>query len=138
MITGTLMERESSDAWTGFTRFILLNERPPDGYTLSRGRLARKQTTSRPDNVLPDKWKRMSDASKRKAKQKWTIEKPELENARQLRGMEIPMPAAMPCFAPVNCCSSIGKHKTKCACIVDADESMGIRLEGSGRRMGTT
>ena len=25
-------ERELSDAWTGFTRFILLNERPPDGY----------------------------------------------------------------------------------------------------------
>ena len=24
------MERELSDAWTGFTRFILLNERPPD------------------------------------------------------------------------------------------------------------
>ena len=24
-------ERELSDAWTGFTRFILLNERPPDG-----------------------------------------------------------------------------------------------------------
>ena len=25
-------EREVSDAWTGFTRFIELNERPPDGY----------------------------------------------------------------------------------------------------------
>ena len=28
-------EKELSDAWTGFTRFILLNERPPDGYTFS-------------------------------------------------------------------------------------------------------
>ena len=28
-------ERELSDAWTGLTRFILLNERPPDGYTWS-------------------------------------------------------------------------------------------------------
>ena len=28
--------RELSDAWTGFTRFILLNERPPDGHTWSR------------------------------------------------------------------------------------------------------
>ena len=27
----------------------------------------------------------MSDASKRKAKQKWAIEKPKLDNARQLR-----------------------------------------------------
>ena len=29
-------ERELSDAWTGVTRFILLNERPPDGFSLSR------------------------------------------------------------------------------------------------------
>ena len=111
-------ERESSDAWTGFTRFILLNERPPDGYTRSGSRLTRKPTTSRPDNVWPDMWKQMSDASKRKAKHKWAIEKPKLDNARKLRGiffielededfknimknarrkLEIPMPAAMPC-----------------------------------------
>ena len=36
-------EKELSDAWTGFTRFILLNERPPDGNTWSGWRLARKQ-----------------------------------------------------------------------------------------------
>ena len=47
----------------------------------------RKQTTSRPDNVWPDMWKRMSDAPKRKAKQNWAIEKPKLDNARQLRGI---------------------------------------------------
>ena len=29
----------------------------------------------------------MSDASKRKEKQKWAIEKPKLENARRLRGI---------------------------------------------------
>ena len=28
-------ERELSDAWTGFTRFVRLKERPPDGYTWS-------------------------------------------------------------------------------------------------------
>ena len=60
----------------------------------------------------------MSDASKRKEKQKWSIEKRKLDNARRLRGtyfidpddeefkdimknahrkLEIPMPAAMPC-----------------------------------------
>ena len=60
----------------------------------------------------------MSDASKRKEKQKWAIEKPKLDNARRLRGIysidpddevfndimknarrkwELPMPAAMPC-----------------------------------------
>ena len=117
-------------------------------------RLTRKQTTSRPDNVWPDMCKHVSDASKRKVKQKWAIEKPKLDKARQFRGiffnepgdeelkhtmenarrkLEIPMPAAMPCKTPVNCrgdtFSSIGNHKTKYACIVDADESMRIRLE---------
>ena len=92
---------------------------------------------------------------KSKAKQKWAIEKPKLDNVRQLRGiffietndeefkhtmknarrkLEIPKPAAMPCKTPVNCrgetCRNFGKHKTKHACIVDADESMRIRLEG--------
>ena len=48
------------------------------------------------------------------------------------------MPAAMPCKTPVNCrgetCSSIGKRKTKYACIADADEYMRIRLEGVPQR----
>ena len=44
-------ERELSDAWTGFTRFILLNEKPPEGYTWSGERLTRKQKTSRLDDV---------------------------------------------------------------------------------------
>ena len=64
----------------------------------------------------------MSDAAKRKAKQNWIIEKPKLDNARQLRGiffiepddelfkhtmnnarrkLEIPIPAAMPCKIPI-------------------------------------
>ena len=47
-------EKELSDAWTDFTRFILLNERPPDGYTWYGERLTRKQTTSRPDDVWSD------------------------------------------------------------------------------------
>ena len=101
----------------------------------------------------------MSDASKRKAKQKWIIEKPKLDNARRLRGifsiepddeeikhtmkkdrrkLKIPMPAAMPCKTRFNCCGetcrNIGKHKTKYACIVDADESMRKRLEGVPHR----
>ena len=40
MITRTWMEKgKLSDAWTGFTRFILSNERPLDGYTWSGGTL---------------------------------------------------------------------------------------------------
>ena len=97
----------------------------------------------------------MSDAAKRKAKQKWAIEKPKLDNARELRGiffiepedkdfkdimknarrkLEISMPAAMPFKPPRNSggetCCGIGKSKTKHACIVEADESTRIRLEG--------
>ena len=97
----------------------------------------------------------MSDASKRKAKQKWAIEKPKLDNARKLRGIffiepedevfknimknvrwkfKIPMPAAMPCKTPINSGGEtycgIGKSKTKHACIVEADESTRNRLEG--------
>ena len=42
-------ERELSDAWTGLTRFIVLNEKAPDGYTWFGERLTR-----RPDNGWPD------------------------------------------------------------------------------------
>ena len=98
----------------------------------------------------------MSDASKRKEKQTWAIEKPELDNARRLRGisflepddeefkrtmknarrkLEIPMPAAMPCRLQPNehreTCRTVGQHKTKYACIVEAGESVRIRMEGS-------
>ena len=150
-------DRQLSDAWTGFTRFILVNERPLDRFSWSGRRLTRKQTTSRHDNVWPDMWKHMSDASKRKAKQKWIIEKPNLDNARKLRGVffiepddeefkrtmknarrNLDIPTAMPCKTPTNgrreTSRSIGKHKTNYACVVDADESMRIRLEGVPQR----
>ena len=45
-------DRDLSDAWTGFTRFITLDVKPPDGYTWSRERLKKKQASSRPD----EKW----------------------------------------------------------------------------------
>ena len=111
-------ERELSDAWTGFTRFSLSNEKPLDGNTWSVGRRLTRKQTSRSNNVRPNMRKHMSDASKRKDKQKWTIEKPKLDNVRRLRGiyfidfedeefmdimknarrmLEIPITAAMPC-----------------------------------------
>ena len=84
-------------------------------------------------------WKHMSDASKRKEKQKWAVEKPKLDNARRLRGtyfidpkdeefkdimknarrkLQIPMPAATLCKTPMcqssrGTCRNIGKHKTR-------------------------
>ena len=120
----------------------LSNERPPDGFSWSGRRLTRKQTTSRPDNVWQDMWKHMSDAAKKKAKQRWIIEKPKLDNARQLTGIffierndeefkltmkaargkkEVPIPAAMPCKIPIKSSGethrSTGKRKTKYACV---------------------
>ena len=101
----------------------------------------------------------MSDAAKSKAKQRRAIEKPKLDDARQLRGiffiehedeefnrtkktarrkLEIPMPAAMLCKTPTNCrgetCRNIRNNKTRDACTVDADESMRISLEGAPHR----
>ena len=98
----------------------------------------------------------MSNASNRKSKQKSAIEKPQLDNARRLRGiffiepddeelkrvmknacrkLEIPMPAALPCRLQLNqhreTCGKIGQHKTKYACVVEANECMRIRMEGS-------
>ena len=102
----------------------------------------------------------MSDAAKkRKTTQKWAIEKPKIDNARQLRGiyfiepddeefkpimkaarrkLEVPMPAAMPCKIPIKSSGenhrNIGKRKTKYACPVDADESTRPRPEGAGHK----
>ena len=96
----------------------------------------KEQKNSRHDTEWPDVWKHVSDAAKSKAKKKWAIEKPKLDNARRLRGiffiepndedlkhtmknarrkLEIPMPAAMPCKTPANCrgetCRNIGNAR---------------------------
>ena len=72
---------------TGFTKITLLSEKPPDGCTWSGKRQTRKQTTSRHDTLWPEIWKDMSEASKRKEKPKWAVEKPKLDNVRRLRGI---------------------------------------------------
>ena len=79
--------RDLSDPWTGFTQFTQLDEKAPDGYTWSGGRLTRKQLTSRPDHLWPEVWKSMGKNAKLKEKQKWSEEKIHLENARKLRGI---------------------------------------------------
>ena len=101
----------------------------------------------------------MSDAAKRKAKQKWAIERTKLDNARRLRGvffidpddeefkdimknerrkLEIPMPGSIPCKFQRDkyreTCRTVEEHKTKYAFIVEADESLRIRMEGAPHR----
>ena len=120
----------------------------------------RKQTASRPDNVWPNMWRCMSDAPKKKAKQRWAIEKPKLENARQLTGIFFIEPNDEE-FTQTHSESrswkvgssndssyalqstdkeqwrnsnNIWKRKTKYACVVDVDESTRPRLEGSGHK----
>ena len=150
-------ERELSDAWTGFTRIVRLK-----GKATGRIHMVREETYKETKNlssydVWPDMWKFMSDAAKKKAKQRWAIEKPKLDNARLLRGiffiepedvefrhiiknarrkLDIPMPAAMPCKIPIESGGethrNIGKRKTKYACVVDSDESTRSSPEGAG------
>ena len=59
-----------------------------------------------------------------------------MKNAR--RKLEVPMPPVVLCKIQIKSRGethrSIGKRKTKYACIVDADESMRIRLEGVPQR----
>ena len=58
--------RDLSGPWTGFTRFTLLEEKAPDGYMWSGGRLTRKQQT------WPELWEKMGKNAKLKEKQKWS------------------------------------------------------------------
>ena len=79
--------RDLSDSWTSFTQFTLLEEKPPDGYMWSGGRLTRKQLASRPDHLWPELWRGLARNAKLREKQKWSNEKPKLDNARILRGI---------------------------------------------------
>ena len=52
-------EKRIDDYWNidGSTQFVLLEEKPLDGYMWSGERLTRKQLTSRPDHLWPELWK---------------------------------------------------------------------------------
>ena len=110
--------RDLSGSWTGFSQFTLLEEKPPDRCMWSGERLTKRQATSRPDHSWPELWRGMAKYAKLREKQKWSIEKPKLDNARRLRGiyfihhedkefketirnagkkLETPMAPAMPC-----------------------------------------
>ena len=145
--------RDLSDPWTGFTQFTLLEEKPPDGYMWSEGRLTRKQLTSRPDHLWPELWKSMGKHAKLKEKQKWSDEKLHLENARKLRGTISSTPRIRNSKKPSrtrerswkhqwfllcpvklmkNCGSGTSnKIQTKLACSLEAGESTRMRLGNS-------
>ena len=135
--------REFSASWTGFTQFTVLEEKLPNRFLSSGGRLTRKQLTSRPDYLWPELWEKMGKNAKLKEWQKLSHEKPQLEDARKLRGiyvidpedkefeetikdarnkLETPVAPAMPCKISKNNqnCATGGKSnetKSKLACI---------------------
>ena len=151
------MSRDLSDPWTGFTQFVLLDEKPPDGFLWSGRRLTRKQLTSWPDHLRPELWKSLGKHAKLKEKQKWAIEKPKLDNARRLRGicfidsedkefnetiknarkkLKTPTAPAMPCKTCKKSKngetrSKIDDFKSKFACILEASESTRLRMRES-------
>ena len=138
--------RALSDSWTGFTQFTLLEEKPPDGHMWSGVKLTRKQLTSRPDHLWPELWEKMKRNAKLKERQKWSHEKPQLDNARKFRGiyfidhedkefketiknarkkLETPVTPSMACKISKNNQNSgngikSNKTKSKLACILEA------------------
>ena len=149
--------RDLSDSWTGFTQFTLLDEKPPDGYLWSGERLRKRQATSRPDHLWPELWTKLGRTAKLRERQKWSIEKPKLDNARRLRGiyfidpedkefkeiitnarkkLETPMAPAMPCKTCKKSMNGETRSKTddfksKFACILEASESTRMQMEES-------
>ena len=146
--------RDLSDYWTGFTQFTLLEEKSPDGYMWSGWRLTWRQVTSRPDHLWPELWTKLGRNAELREKQKWSIEKSKLGNARRSRGiyfidpkdkefketnrnarkkLETPMAPAAPCKT---CKKSkhgetrvkTNEFKSKLACILEASESTRLRV----------
>ena len=149
--------RDLSVSWTGFTQFTLFDEKPPDGCRWSGERLTKRQVTSRPDHLWPELWIKLGRSAKLKERQKWSNEKPKLDNARRLRGiyfidpedkefkrtirnarkkLETPVAHAMPCKTckkskKGEIRSKTNDFKSKFACILEASESTRLRMEES-------
>ena len=107
-------------------------------------------------SLMARTWRRMSKNAKLKEKQKWSIEKQKLDNARRLRGiyfidpedmefkettknarkkLATPMPPAMPCKI-IKSNKNFGsgaynKIKTKLACILETSASTRVRIGNS-------
>ena len=146
--------RDLSDPWTGFTQFTLLDEQPQEGDMWSGWRLTRKGL--HPGQIIygQNSGKKLERNVKLKEKQKWSHEKPKLDNARKLRGiyfidsedkefketiknarkkLETPVAPAMPCKTSKNSQHGMTRGKSneinsKLACILEADESTRLRM----------
>ena len=148
--------RDLSASWTGFTQFIPFEEKPPDGYLWVGWRLTRKQRTSSPDHLCPELWTKLGRNAQQKI-QKWSHEKPKLDNTSRLRGIYFidpedkefketiknarkklgtPIALSLPCKMSKNSQNWVtrGKSneiKSKFACILEASESTRLRMGNS-------
>ena len=149
-------DRDQSDAWTGLTRFTILDEKPPDGFSWSRGRLTKKKK-QHPDQITcgqkdghyvrrkSTQRKTKVGYRKTKARQCEKVERCLLhrssrcgvqgncEKCEERVGSSDARPASMLCKIRRNkygeTCSTLDTRKSKYACIVEADESTRKRLE---------
>ena len=117
-------------------------------------RLRRKQLTSRPEYLWTELWTKLGRNAQLKVRQKWSHEKPHLDNARKLRGiyfidledkefketiknarkkLETPVAPAMLCKMRKNSPNWVTRGKSneinsKLACILEAGESTRLRM----------
>ena len=70
---------------SGSTRFRILNNRPHPGYSWVDSRMTNAHVTSRPETIWPEVWSSVSKIAQKQAKQKWDIEEPRIQAARQKR-----------------------------------------------------
>ena len=110
--------RDLSDLWTGFTQFTHWKKKPPNGQMWSGERLTRKQHTSRPDHLWPELWDKMGKNAKLKEKQKWSHEKPQLDNARKLRGIYLLIQRTRNSKRPSRMLVRNWKHQLLLLCLV--------------------
>ena len=133
----------------------------PDGFLWSGERLTRKQATSRPDHLWPEIWKTMGKNAQLKERQKWSHEKPQVDNLRKLRGIsfidledkefketiknarkkfETPMVPAMLCKISKNSQHGVtrvnsNEIKSRFACILEASVSTRLRMSQMAKIM---
>ena len=80
------VNRILSHSWTAFTKFQILNEKPPEG-NLRSGEAAYKNSSNHQTLVfVARKLVRYVESRSTKGKQQWALEKLKLDSARKLRG----------------------------------------------------
>ena len=77
--------RDLSDPWTGFTQFTLLQEKTSRRIYVVRGQTDEKTAGLDVRSFMARTLEKIGKNAKLKEKQKWSHEKPQLDNARKLR-----------------------------------------------------